>query len=103
MARSTWKGATSWLSGETGTGTVSRGRRGVRSRASVHRRRLALEALEERVTPSSDCYASLFAGPRLVSVDSRQSEILEGVFNAILPGNYVDLAVADWNAIATGQ
>src|SRR5262245_6086134 len=65
--------------------------------------RLGLEALEDRLMPSCDCYASLFAGPRLASVDSNQSILLEGVFNAILPGSYVHLSVTDWNAIAAGN
>jgi uncharacterized membrane protein len=48
---------------------------------------------------AADCYADLFAGPRLADFDSNQSEILEGVFDVLLPGSHVDLTVADWNAI----
>ena len=76
------------------------------SKPCVHRprqprfARIGLERLEDRLSPTCDCYANLFAGPRLVSVDSNQSMLLEGVFNALLPGSYVDLTVADWNAIA---
>src|SRR5438094_940794 len=74
-------------------------------RPAKRRHRLAsagigLERLEDRVTPSCDCYANLFAGPRLVSVDSNQSAVLQGVFNSLLPGSYVNLTVLDWNAIA---
>jgi uncharacterized membrane protein len=62
-----------------------------------------IELLEDRITPTSDCYANLFAGPRLVSVDSNQSVLMECVFNSLLPGSYVDLTVADWNAVANGK
>src|SRR5262249_62248611 len=55
---------------------------------------------EDRVVPSCDCYATLFAGPRLVSVDSNQSALLQGVFNSLLPGSYVNLTVLDWKAVA---
>jgi hypothetical protein len=64
---------------------------------------MGIERLEDRITPTCDCYANLFAGPRRVSIDSNQSVLLESVFNSLLPGSSVDLAVADWNAVATGK
>src|SRR5262245_14075438 len=79
-------------------------RRGRKERPAGHRTaRIGLERLEDRVVPSCDCYADLFAGPRLASVHTNQSLLLEGVFNAVLPGSYVDLDVLDWNAIAAGK
>jgi len=78
--------------------------RTARSRRHPARRGLSLEQLESRQLLSADgCYANLFAGPRLVSVDSNESELLEGVFNALLPGSHVDLTVADWNAVGAGH
>ncbi|MBI1314693.1 tandem-95 repeat protein [bacterium] len=59
-----------------------------------------IEVIEDRTLLSADCYASLFAGPRLASLDSADSAILEASFNALLPGSHVDLTVVDWNAIA---
>ena len=53
-----------------------------------------LQRLEDRIVPSCACAANLFAGPRLVSVDSSKSVLMEGVFNALLPGSHVDLQVA---------
>ncbi len=73
-----------------------------RRKRNLHMSPLRHERLEDRVLLTCDCYANLFAGPRLASVDSNQSVLLNGVFNAILPGSHINLTVTDWNAIATG-
>lgn len=81
-------------------------RRWISGRAPRRRRHApqgSPQKLESRIVPACDCYANLFAGPRLFDLDSDQSELLEGVFNALLPGSHVDLTVADWNAIADGN
>ncbi|WP_159094837.1 DUF11 domain-containing protein [Stenotrophomonas sp. ESTM1D_MKCIP4_1] len=44
--------------------------------------------------------ACVSAGPRLVSVDSTQSPILNLLFGALLPGTSLNLSVADWNSLA---
>lgn len=44
--------------------------------------------------------ACVTAGPRLVSVDSNQSILLNALFQALLPGTSVQLSVLDWNALA---
>ncbi len=44
--------------------------------------------------------ACVSAGPRLVSVDSTQSPILNLLFSALLPGTSLNLSVADWNSLA---
>lgn len=44
--------------------------------------------------------ACVSAGPRLVSVDSTQSPLLNLLFSALLPGTNVNLTVLDWNGLA---
>ena len=44
--------------------------------------------------------ACVAAGPRLVSVDSTQSPVLNLLFSALLPGTSVNLTVLDWNGLA---
>src|SRR5262245_26423380 len=82
---------------------LSKRHRRAKRRAIADAAQCSVERLEERLVLSCPCSASLFAGPRLVSVDSTQSALLEGVFNALLPGSHVDLTVADWNAVAIGD
>ena len=47
--------------------------------------------------------ACVAAGPRLLSVDSQRSVILNGVFQGLLGGGAVTLSAADWNAIANAD
>lgn len=53
-------------------------------------------------TPAQQCMegACVSAGPRLVSVDTTQSALLNPLFQALLPGTSVQLSVLDWNALA---
>lgn len=44
--------------------------------------------------------ACVSAGPRLVSVDTTQSALLNPLFQSLLPGTAVQLSVLDWNALA---
>ena len=44
--------------------------------------------------------ACVSAGPRLASVDSTQSPVLNLLFGALLPGTRLNLSVADWNNLA---
>lgn len=44
--------------------------------------------------------ACVSAGPRLASVDSTQSPVLNLLFGALLPGTSLNLSVADWNNLA---
>lgn len=44
--------------------------------------------------------ACVSAGPRLASVDTTQSPILNVLFQALLPGTSVNLTVLDWNGLA---
>lgn len=44
--------------------------------------------------------ACVSAGPRLVSVDSSQSPVLNLLFGALLPGTNVTLTAVDWNHLA---
>ncbi|WP_333628654.1 hypothetical protein [Stenotrophomonas cyclobalanopsidis] len=55
-----------------------------------------------RAQAQSACTAGacVSAGPRLVSVDSTQSPILNLLFSALLPGTSLNLSVADWNSLA---
>ncbi|HYQ25478.1 hypothetical protein [Stenotrophomonas sp.] len=55
-----------------------------------------------RASAQSACTAGacVSAGPRLVSVDSTQSPILNLLFGALLPGTSLNLSVADWNSLA---
>lgn len=53
-------------------------------------------------SPAQQCVegACVSAGPRLVSVDTTQSALLNPLFQALLPGTSVQLSVLDWNALA---
>ncbi len=55
-----------------------------------------------RAQAQSACTAGacVSAGPRLVSVDSTQSPLLNLLFSALLPGTSLNLSVADWNSLA---
>ena len=44
--------------------------------------------------------ACVSAGPRLASVDSTQSPLLNLLFQSLLPGTSVNLTVTDWNGLA---
>lgn len=44
--------------------------------------------------------ACVSAGPRLVSVDSTQSPVLNLLFGALLPGTSINLTAVDWNSLA---
>lgn len=44
--------------------------------------------------------ACVSAGPRLASVDSSQSPVLNLLFGALLPGTTLNLTAADWNSLA---
>ena len=47
--------------------------------------------------------ACVAAGPRLLSVTSTQSPILNALFGGLLGGGGVTLSAADWNAIANAD
>ncbi|WP_313142365.1 hypothetical protein [Stenotrophomonas sp.] len=63
---------------------------------------LAVLSCLGRAQAQSACTAGacVSAGPRLVSVDSTQSPILNLLFSALLPGTSLTLSVADWNSLA---
>jgi len=63
---------------------------------------LALLSCLGRAQAQSACTAGacVSAGPRLVSVDSTQSPLLNLLFSALLPGTSLSLSVADWNSLA---
>ncbi len=63
---------------------------------------LAVLSCLGRAQAQSACTAGacVSAGPRLVSVDSTQSPILNLLFSALLPGTSLSLSVADWNSLA---
>ncbi|MEK0267734.1 hypothetical protein QT383_17865 [Stenotrophomonas rhizophila] len=44
--------------------------------------------------------ACVSAGPRLASIDSTQSPVLNLLFGALLPGTSLNLSVVDWNNLA---
>lgn len=47
--------------------------------------------------------ACVTAGPRLASVDTTQSALLNPLLQALLPGTAINLSVADWNALANAD
>ncbi|GAA5514600.1 hypothetical protein Dcar01_03356 [Deinococcus carri] len=61
---------------------------------------LGMNQAQAQACSSGACVA---AGPRLVSVDSRQSALLNTLLQALLPGTGVQLSVLDWNALAGGD
>ncbi len=63
---------------------------------------LAVLSCLGRAQAQSACSAGacVSAGPRLASVDSTQSPVLNLLFGALLPGTTVNLSVADWNNLA---
>ncbi len=63
---------------------------------------LAVLSCLGRAQAQSACTAGacVSAGPRLVSVDSTQSPLLNLLFSALLPGTSLNLSVADWNSLA---
>lgn len=63
---------------------------------------LAVLSCLGRAQAQSACTAGacVSAGPRLASVDSTQSPVLNLLFGALLPGTTVNLSVADWNNLA---
>ncbi len=63
---------------------------------------LAVLSCLGRAQAQSACTAGacVSAGPRLVSVDSTQSPLLNLLFSALLPGTSLSLSVADWNSLA---
>lgn len=63
---------------------------------------LAVLSCLGRAQAQSACTAGacISAGPRLVSVDSTQSPLLNLLFSALLPGTSLNLSVADWNSLA---
>ncbi len=63
---------------------------------------LAVLSCLGRAYAQSACTAGacVSAGPRLASVDSTQSPILNLLFGALLPGTTLNLSVADWNNLA---
>lgn len=44
--------------------------------------------------------ACVSAGPRLVSIDSTQSPVLNLLFSALLPGTTLNVSAVDWNSLA---
>ncbi|MFN4251268.1 hypothetical protein [Deinococcus sp.] len=52
---------------------------------------------------SCSAVACVAAGPRLLSVDSQRSVILNGLFQGLLGGGSLTLSAADWNAIANAD
>ncbi len=62
----------------------------------------ALSAGISSAAAQSACTAGacVSAGPRLASIDSTQSPVLNLLFGALLPGTAVNLSVADWNNLA---
>jgi len=63
---------------------------------------IALSAGISSAGAQSACTAGacVSAGPRLASIDSTQSPILNLLFGALLPGTTLNLSVADWNNLA---
>ncbi|WP_313144466.1 hypothetical protein [Stenotrophomonas sp.] len=63
---------------------------------------LAVLSCLGRAQAQSACTAGacVSAGPRLASVDSTQSPLLNLLFGALLPGTSLNLSVADWNSLA---
>jgi len=63
---------------------------------------LAVLSCLGRAQAQSACTAGacVSAGPRLVSIDSTQSPLLNLLFSALLPGTSLNLSVADWNILA---
>ncbi|WP_256643257.1 hypothetical protein [Stenotrophomonas sp. 9(2022)] len=63
---------------------------------------LAVLSCLGRAQAQSACTAGacVSAGPRLVSIDSTQSPLLNLLFSALLPGTSLTLSVADWNSLA---
>jgi len=63
---------------------------------------LAVLSCLGRAQAQSACTAGacVSAGPRLVSIDSTQSPLLNLLFSALLPGTSLNLSVADWNSLA---
>jgi len=53
-----------------------------------------------QATTACTAGACVSAGPRLASVDSTQSPILNLLFGALLPGTTLNLTAADWNSLA---
>lgn len=53
-------------------------------------------------SPAQQCVegACVSAGPRLVSVDTTQSALLNPLFQSLLPGTAVQVSALDWNALA---
>ena len=47
--------------------------------------------------------ACVSAGPRLASVDTRQSLLLDTLLQALLPGTSVQVGVVDWNGLAAAD
>lgn len=47
--------------------------------------------------------ACVTAGPRLASLDTAQSALLNSLLQALLPGTAINLSVADWNALANAD
>ena len=62
----------------------------------------ALSGVISSVNAQSACTAGacISAGPRLASIDSTQSPVLNLLFNALLPGTTLNLSAADWNNLA---
>lgn len=63
---------------------------------------LAVLSCLGRAQAQSACTAGacVSAGPRLASIDSTQSPLLNLLFSALLPGTSLNLSVADWNSLA---
>jgi len=63
---------------------------------------LAVLSCLGRAQAQSACTAGacVSAGPRVVSIDSTQSPLLNLLFSALLPGTSLTLSVADWNSLA---
>ncbi|MGL4690786.1 MAG: hypothetical protein ACRCWE_01580, partial [Stenotrophomonas maltophilia] len=63
---------------------------------------IALTAGISSASAQSACTAGacVSAGPRLASIDSTQSPLLNLLFGALLPGTTLNLSVADWNNLA---
>lgn len=54
----------------------------------------------QQATPACTAGACVTAGPRLASINSTQSPVLNLLFSALLPGTTVNLTAVDWNSLA---
>lgn len=62
----------------------------------------SLAILPPRAVQAQQCTAGacVSAGPRLASVDTAQSALLNPLLQTLLPGSSINLSVVDWNSLA---